>query len=213
MILPVIHIESPEQAVRNALLAKNCGAYGCFLIDHNGTDILIESYKAVRQEVGDWFVGVNDLTSSLNVSELNSNAIWIDNLGIQEDQNEQEESQKIWESKNDELIFGGIAFKYQKNVKDLSKVAKLAMNYCDVITTSGDKTGKPPSLDKIETIRNAIGEKPMAIASGITIDNISSFDTVDYFLVSTGISKSFTELDPHKLEELIRKNHGNNFIG
>lgn len=203
-LLPVVHIDNLEQTIRNVLIAKNCGCDGCFLINHDGgVEDLISTYIEVRKEVGDWWVGINDLTNSFKIYPK-LNAVWYDNLGIDEDKDEQTEAKYIWDKKQDELIFGGIAFKYQKEVYDLSLVAKLAVDFCDVVTTSGDQTGQPPTIEKIKTIKEAIGDKPLAIASGITSENVKDFKQyTEYFLVSTGISKSFFEFDQNKLEKLL----------
>lgn len=203
-LLPVVHVDNLEQTIRNVLIAKNCGCDGCFLINHDGgVEDLISAYTEVRKEVGDWWLGINDLTNSFKIYS-NLNAVWYDNLGIDEDKDEQTEAKYIWGKKQDELIFGGIAFKYQKEVYDLSLVAKLAVDFCDVVTTSGDQTGQPPTIEKIKTIKEAIGDKPLAIASGITSENVKDFKQyTEYFLVSTGISKSFFEFDQNKMEKLL----------
>lgn len=53
-------------------------------------------------------------------------------------------------------------------------------------------------------MKQAIGEFPLAIASGITPENVSeSLDIADCFLVAKGISTSFTELDPVRVKRLV----------
>nr|NIN71503.1 hypothetical protein [Gemmatimonadota bacterium]NIO31186.1 hypothetical protein [Gemmatimonadota bacterium] len=52
----------------------------------------------------------------------------------------------------------------------------------------------------------AVGGFPLAIASGITPENVGDYlDVADCFLVATGISSSFTELDPVKVRSLIEQ--------
>ena len=80
--------------------------------------------------------------------------------------------------------------------------------YVVVVTTSGSATGKPPQSEKISQIRKAIGDQPLAIASGMTERNIKSFlGLVDCFLVATGISRSQTELDPSRVRKMARIIH------
>jgi predicted TIM-barrel enzyme len=56
----------------------------------------------------------------------------------------------------------------------------------------------------------ALGDLPLAIASGIAPENIRRYlPHADAFLVATGISRSFTELDPEKLETLMRHVNSN----
>ena len=72
-----------------------------------------------------------------------------------------------------------------------------AVPYLDVITTSGTATGQAASLSKIRQIRAAIGDHPLAIASGLTPENITSYlPYANCFLVATGISRSFEMFDP-----------------
>ena len=102
------------------------------------------------------------------------------------------------------LYFGGVAFKYQRQVEDLERAAKISRTYLDVVTTSGPGTGRSASPDKILAMKGALGECPLAIASGITPQNIHSYlDHADCFLAATGISKSFTELDAQLVRELV----------
>lgn len=206
-LLPVIHIEHVDKTVKNALLAKGCGCDGCFLIDHGNDRLyLLEHYKAVREAVGDWWVGINDLSCSgpdVFTDLPAMDGVWVDNLGIDESREEQPEAQKFLDAKTT-LLFGGAAFKYQKRVNDLKRAATLASRYCDVVTTSGDGTGKPPTVEKIRTMKEAIGDKPLAIASGITLENVLDFvPYTAYFLVATGISLTFTMLDRTKVSEMV----------
>src|SRR5436190_24119455 len=69
VVLPVIHVVGREQAVRNTRLARDHGADGAFLISHGrvSDDELLTIHAAVAADMGDWFVGVNCL--SLSVEE------------------------------------------------------------------------------------------------------------------------------------------------
>lgn len=197
-LLPVIHIKSVEQAVRNALLSQDCGAHGCFLIHHSaGREELLDAYAAVREVVGDWWVGLNDLGrdgEKLLAGLPSVDGLWVDSL----------ERNKDVKANFSGMLFGGTAFKYQKRVNDVAEAARDAARLCDVVTTSGEGTGSAPAVDKIRTMKGAIGDKPLAIASGITPENVREFlPYTDYFLVATGISSSFHELDAAKVRSLL----------
>ena len=74
------------------------------------------------------------------------------------------------------------------------------------MTTSGSGTGQAAELEKIRRMKAALGEAPLAIASGITPENVADFlPHTDCFLVATGISRSFTELDADKTHALIER--------
>lgn len=200
-LLTVIHIESIDQAVRNALLAKEHGADGCFLIHHHGDrEELIDSYHAVRSEVGEWWVGINDL--GRNGNELldglpKVDGIWVDDIEVNKDLK--------YDLPAETLLFGGTAFKYQKQVSDYEVAAKSSTHFCDVITTSGSETGSPPTVEKIQKMKSAIGDFPLAIASGITPENVVGFlEYTSFFLVATGISRNFHELDAEKIRAFVK---------
>jgi len=200
-LTPVIHVNNEAQAVDNARIIHESGAHGCFLIDHHcEATNLVACYKAVRALFPDMWIGLNFLgceaESICTHLPTDANALWLDNLG---------DDDTAWAfCPSEMLVFGGVAFKYQKKVEDVAAAAVAALNSCDVITTSGNATGVAPALEKIQTMKAAIGEWPLAIASGMTLDNISKFvPFVEYFLVATGISESFNQLDPEKVKKMV----------
>jgi predicted TIM-barrel enzyme len=90
---------------------------------------------------------------------------------------------------------------------DLPGVAKDATQWMDVITTSGPATGQPASRTRIQEIRRAIGDHPLAIASGVDERNLDTlFDLVDIYLVSSSICASgdFYNFDPAAVRRLAR---------
>jgi hypothetical protein len=61
-ILPVIHVETEAQAVRNAQLARRAGCDGVFLINHGPPAAeLLRIHRIVAAELPDWWIGVNCL--------------------------------------------------------------------------------------------------------------------------------------------------------
>ncbi len=74
----------------------------------------------------------------------------------------------------------------------------------DVLTTSGAGTGSAPSADKIETLVDAAPGIPIAIASGITPENVRQIaGRAHAVLVATGISHDFEHLDPNRVRALV----------
>jgi len=214
VILPVIHVESVKQTLTNVDLAVKHGSDGVFLINHSiTTEELHSIHNVVSDSFPDFWVGVNFLgVHPRNIFYLISDkvkGVWVDNAMIDERSEEQyyadEITQSIRENNWKGLYFGGVAFKYQKKVNDLKLAAEIARNYMDVVTTSGIGTGKEADIEKIKIMKNVLGDYPLAIASGITPRNVRNYlDYADCFLVSTGISKNFTELDSRLLEILVK---------
>jgi predicted TIM-barrel enzyme len=75
----------------------------------------------------------------------------------------------------------------------------------DVVVTSGDGTSYAPDIEKIKTIKSFIGDKPLAIASGITPENKSMYEEyVDYFMVASSITDNYENIIETRLKDLIK---------
>src|SRR5262249_43808763 len=148
-VLPVVHVDSLEQAQRNARIAREAGADGAFLINHGMADeALLDIHAAVADTQTGWWVGGNCLgmypeqvfgTISGKVS-----GVWVDNAGIEEAQEQQPYAERVLAVRDTRvpgcLYFGGVAFKYQRHVEDLEEACRVAARYMDVVTTSGPGT-------------------------------------------------------------------------
>lgn len=213
--LAVIHAENLSQVLCNVKIAHDEGADGVFLISHGVLPALqlIWIYQSVRGLYPSWWIGLNFLDrltyEALRIVPENASGLWVDDGGIIEGIQDPSKLARLYWKQREEYIdwkglyFGGVAFKYRKPVYDLARVAGLAVPFMDVITTSGDATGQPPTVKKMQTMRDGIGYHPLAIASGITAENVGKyFGIADCFLVATSISKSFTELDPVRVRQL-----------
>jgi predicted TIM-barrel enzyme len=158
------------------------------------------------------WIGLNclDLTPTETFERIPDGVagVWVDNALIDEGQAAQPaaeavltaQQQRNWQG----LYFGGVAFKYQTPVDDVALAAQQAAPYMDVITTSGVATGQAADRQKIAAMKSVLGEKPLAIASGISPENVEHYlDVADCFLVATAISQSFSDLDPRRVEALV----------
>ena len=221
-VLPVIHVRSEEQAIRNALLAAGEGAHGVFLINHEFPYIqLLPVIVGVREKLPYLWIGVNFLGVTGDVAfkelgKLSSNgchvdAYWADNGEVDERKSElQEKAERIKSVREksgwDGIYFGGTAFKCQRHVQDelLERAASIATKYMDVVTTSGQATGISAGIEKIKRMNAGCKGKALALASGVTPENALDYAPyVDAFLVATGISIDFHNIDPVKLRQLI----------
>lgn len=210
VLLPVIHVINELQAMRNIEKAVWAQTDGVFLINHDiRSNMLITIYRYVRARYKNLWMGINFL--DLNPKEAARQAIsigvdglWIDDAGLYEGMTNNPISREEFLGQWKGFYFGGVAFKYQREVRDVATVASMAKDVVDVVTTSGTHTGSSPAMSKIITMRDAIGDIPMAIASGITVENIKSYlPYCDCFLVATGISSSHIELDQYKVKALV----------
>jgi hypothetical protein len=200
--------------LRNIAIAQKNGADGVFLINHSiEVADLIRIYARMRFEFPFYWMGMNLLgitpIQALGRMPDNEVGLWADNAGVKESGNSPDADafaayrakQSSWKG----LYFGGVAFKYQDEVVDPALAACAAIPYVDVITTSGIGTGSAPDPEKIAKMKRAIGNHPLAIASGITPENVNLYrDSTDCFLVATGVSDSHTELNPKRVAELAK---------
>lgn len=215
VVLPVIHVENESQALRNTQIAFEEGADGVFLINHSiSSASLLRIHSVVAERFPDAWIGVNclDLWPADVFRRIPDrvDGVWADNAMIDESSELQPDAQSVLDARqasgSRSLYFGGVAFKYQRHVDDLTSAALKATDFMDVVTTSGPGTGHAAHVDKIRVMKKALGGFPLAIASGITPDNIEDYlPHSDCYLVATGISKSFTQLDEALLDRLITR--------
>lgn len=222
-VLPVIHVSDAQQAVRNAEVALNEGAQGVFLINHDFPhNDLVPIIEHVRRCFPALWLGVNFLgvtgrdafpiLGGLEAAGTMVDAYWADDARIDERADDQTEAREIagvrassgWSG----LYFGGTAFKKQRDVapEDHERSAAIATGYMDAVTTSGIATGEATDLSKVETFRRGCGDHALAIASGVTPDNVHLYaGLVDGILVATGINFAgdFYNTDPERLRALI----------
>lgn len=213
VVLPVVHVSGLDQALRNVARVQTAGADGVFLINHSiGCGQLLEILAEVADAFPALWTGVNCLglppADAVGRATDKVSGIWVDKAMIREAANSQPEAEAVlatvratgWPG----LYFGGVAFKYQRPVDDLRAAAQVAAGYMDVVTTSGPGTGQAADLAKIRAMKEALGEAPLAIASGITPENVRDYLPIsDCYLVATGISESFDELDPERAKALV----------
>lgn len=219
VLLPVIHVKSEAQAIKNAKLAQDASCDGVILISMEGMPhgLLRRIHTAVTGELPDFWVGINYLGLPPNVVfaehvDRKISGIWVDNAGIDETSGNQPKAEEALKARQrnylwNGLYFGGVAFKYQRPVIDVGLVAKIARDYVDVVTTSGPTTGEAPDLDKVWIMKEAIGpDGILALASGISEANIEAFGRfASAFLFNTSVRIPGTsDFDPLKLRGVVK---------
>ena len=219
ILIPVVHAEGSKELIfQNIEKVVNAGLDHVFLISHTKYQHreLLEISKEVKEKYPELKVGCNflDLSSLVVFNELKSDIshldmIWLDNsyIGLYDREQEAEILFKSWiENDFKGLYFGGVAFKGCEQPISLEAATELAKHRMSVVTTSGVSTGNKPSVEKIITMKRVLGSSDLAIASGISIDNINDYKAfATYFIVSSSIEKEFGVLDQEKLNELAKE--------
>lgn len=192
-VYPVIHYLSDSVAIEQATIAHNCGANGIFLISHAGQDDCLAPLGLVIKKRFHYKVGINYLTDGVmlaidDAKTYGLDMVWSDTCGVSSKGFEPLAYRIEEEIKNSTIeFFGSVAFKYQSYEAQPAKAANNARKLGFIPTTSGQATGHAPDVDKI------ISMAPVAIASGMTAENINIFKPyLSHVLVSTGVS-----LDDH----------------
>lgn len=225
VVLPVIHVLDNEQAERNIRCAIDGGCPGVFLINHDfPREQFLPIIRHARQCFPDYWIGVNFLAvtgkeafpvlAELGEEKIRVDAYWADDARIDErlSADQQAKAQEIERVRRtcgwNGVYFGGTAFKKQREISpdDYALSASIATQYMDVITTSGIATGQSADVGKIDTFRNACADRPVALASGITPENVMEYvPFVDAVLVATGINHKddFYNIDPDRLAMLM----------
>jgi hypothetical protein len=221
----VVHVQNEEQTERNLEIAKRSGAAGVFLINHGiSYTSLFTLFKSMRAKHPDYFIGINILgipspltrLELLKQHDIYPDAIWFDNAEIIEhSQHDQPIAEKIKKHRadlgfNDVLYFGGVAFKYQAKVQthNLKIATAIATKFVDVVTTSGAGTGVAAEIEKIQIMSECVQalKSRLGVASGITNENVAQYlPYIDLYLVATGISINYHELDEVKVRSLTAK--------
>lgn len=212
-VLPVIHHLDYDTSLKQAILAKGAGADGVFIISHhNEDDDVLTIAEDLKEYLSGFKVGINLLSRTpqeacQSAKEKGLDMVWVDNAGVRSDK---VEYLAFWLAefglKNPELeIFGSVAFKYQRIDHDPAVAAAKANQLGLIATTSGSATGVAPDVSKIRSMSAAAAGR-LAIASGMTVDNIDEFKGhLSHVLVSTGVSKDDYHFDPQELVKFIQR--------
>ena len=222
VLLPVVHPIGRVEALAAIRTARAVGVKGVFLIDQGMHEReLLSLVREVRERYPTLWIGLNlltrrpadALTAALDACGV-IDGIWSDNAGIDEvsdstghlraDEFVAVRRARSWSG----LYFGGVAFKYQREVveENLARAAVMSAPYMDVLCTSGPATGSPAAVSKVRELRIGLGDQhAMALASGITPENVQVYTPyVQAVLVGTGIEESLGVFDPGKIEALMK---------
>jgi hypothetical protein len=211
-LTPVIHVKDLDTTLKNVEICVNAKTKGFWLINHQISSNKLSTIAAeVQKRFPESWIGINTLdehplTAIKRFAGLDLRGWWADDPCVFEFAEDQHVAQNIQATIQaaftNVLYFGGVAFKYQVQPTNLESFVRRAAKYMDVITTSGDGTGIAADVEKIQRIHSCT-YKMIAIASGITPENVRNFlPYVDWFLVATGISTDFHNLDPKKVSDV-----------
>jgi len=204
VLLPVIHVQSIEQAQHNAKVAMENGADGVFLINQgSGAETTFRAAQEVSALHPKFWVGINllgerDLQVLSLVEHSTIRGVWSDDAGISEETTSEDACalrdrllgvMGSWSTRGGSYL-SGVAFKYRRSVdpRHWGHVAAMAAKAgVDVVTTSGQATGSAAPQEKLEAMREALGDHALALASGVSEENVDQYPRVNAFIVASSI--------------------------
>jgi uncharacterized protein len=219
VLLPVIHPVDEATAMESVRVAHAAGVKGIFLINQGmSSEQVLELVMVVRARYPELWIGLNllgvrpaqVLERGLAACEGRVDGIWADNAHVEEGAAVQPVAQELVTARRahgwNGLYFGGVAFKYQREIAaaDLGSAAATSLPYMDVVCTSGPGTGQAADVSKVIAMRAGLGARgALALASGVTEANVANYlPYVDAYLVGTGIEHAFGILDPGRVAGL-----------
>lgn len=239
-VFPVVHITSAEQAVAQTQVAVDAEADGVFLINHSYDDhseVLVQAFNGVSTQFPELFVGLNYLMRGGPLAGYDRtkdllddgrlvrapDALWFDDAtGGMTDLGEairmlvrtNRFRRRVPQLQPIQCL-GGAAFKYtSRYTGDPAEAAALTKQlapFVDVVTTSGQKTGIAPSPEKIAAMRDAVGSGRLAVASGITIENITDYPGDMSVLVASSLETDAYSgvFVPERVQAFVAAGHQN----
>lgn len=207
LFIVVIHIKNWKQALDEAAkVLVPGGAHGVIFISMSGEILSGKDYPNIfdlaeeaKKLHPDYLVGVNCLdliNKPAQAIELAKQCrtldiLWADIGGIHEIAERTFIDSDVENAlrRTTFQYFGSEWFKYRTEPTSPERVMKEAAQHFDAVITSGDATGSPPTLEKIQSIRKWIGpDKMLGNASGIGEENIETYlPYINYFLIATKI--------------------------
>ena len=213
-LIAVIHHHDDATTMRNAEMVAKAGYEGVALIHMDGRDELIDKPAAhLKSAFPHLKVIANRLDTPAELvvardAALGLDGSWVDNPGVYSDAIDP--VAHVYHAALLDIrktrpfhFFGSVAFKTQRVDPDPAAAALSAAARGWIPTTSGTRTGSPPDIDKLRSMRLAIPHAEFAVASGVDPSNAELISLyVDWILVSTGISEDFHNFDPLKVRAL-----------
>ena len=81
---------------------------------------------------------------------------------------------ELLRKETDVVLLGGVRFKYQmvRSGRSLEEDLRLGMERCDAIVCTGEGTGIPTPMGKVQEFKAVLGDFPVIVGAGVTLDTI-----------------------------------------
>ena len=170
-----------ELAKRDIEIYLNNGIYPMIENYFGSTDDCEEVLAWMKQEHPDAIYGLNILGNYKRAFELaakyGAKFVQIDSVCGHLEPNDDilyAEQLAAARSKADVVLLGGVRFKYQavRSGRSLDEDLRLGAERCDAIVCTGEGTGVPTPFGKVEEFREVLGDLPIIVGAGVTLDSV-----------------------------------------
>ncbi len=220
-IWPVIYVkrENTNRKLANDLevvMKAQCDA--CVLEMNTTPELLDSAIKFATKEFPQLKIGVNYLGGPNDpygfihgfeiAQKYHLPIIWTDFSGVDLIEEHPEVSLHEIEYLRPPNAFycSGIHMKYgtlKNTLKSIEQSAYQAMGWVDGIIMTGKKTGDPTDTQKVKNVRKLVGNYPLGIASGLSIENaLELLPWIDFALVNSSIADKEHHLIYEKVKTL-----------
>ena len=170
----------------------------------------------LQQEHGDSIYGVNILGDKKAAFELagkyGASFVQIDSVcGHLPDKEDHAYAAGLQELREqvDVVLLGGVRFKYQPVLsgRSLEEDLRLGSERCDAIVCTGEGTGIPTPLGKVREFKAVVGDFPVIVGAGVTLDTVKeTFEVGDGAIVGSWFKAGHmaqNDVDPDFVAEMV----------
>lgn len=223
-LITVIHIIKKDInfILRQCQKAFENGSYGIFIIPYYygiSPEDINQIYYQIRKVYPIQFIGINYLAhvnEYLNIIPPTVSALWTDEGIGNKDDFKLLDKINLVKNKLGFLYFGGFYHKgnnYNFNKFNVPNKKSIALQYIDVLTTTGLGTGIEIKQTEFNIITSGIPKERLAMASGLDYSNIHKYiNTIGFAIVGSSLEKTDEvgnikrgHLDSSKIKKLVNK--------
>lgn len=100
---------------------------------------------------------------------------------------------------HDIVLLGGVRFKYQpiRSGRSMQEDLQLGMQRCDAIVCTGEGTGIPTPIGKVQKFKSVLKDFPVIVGAGVTIDTVGeTYGVADGAIVGSWVKDNHDAYNP-----------------